>query len=46
MTTENPQAFTREAFIYFFGGEHFLMYYFFPVKQNVKNILIYGHKRK
>ena len=39
MTTENPQAFSREAFIIYsftFLGEHYDMYYFFSVKQNVK----------
>ena len=46
MTAENPQDFSREAFIYFSWGEHFDMYCFFSVKQNVKDISIGGHRRK
>ena len=54
MTTENPQAFSREAlsiflgpyFYLFFRGEHYDMYYFFSVKQNIKDIFIDGHRRK
>ena len=38
MTTENPQVFSREAFIFLSWGEHYGMYYFFSVRQNVKNI--------
>ena len=41
--TKNPQDFSKEAFI---CGEHYGMYYFFSVKQNVKDILIDGHGRK
>ena len=44
MTTENPQAFRREAFIFFFEGgggrEDYDIYYFFSVKPNVKDIFI------
>ena len=39
MTAENPQVFTREAFIYFFG-EHFDLYYFFPVSKMSKIFLL------
>ena len=47
MATENPQAVSRETFIFFFcGGEHYNMYYFFPAKQNVKYIFIDVHRRK
>ena len=51
ITTENPQPFTRKAFIYFFffflrGEEHYDIYHFFSVKQNVKDIFIYSHRRK
>ena len=28
------------------GGRHYDMYYFFSVKQNVKDILIEDHRRK
>ena len=45
MTSENPQAFSREAF-FGGGGEHYDLNYFFSVKQNVKDIIIDGHRRK
>ena len=46
MATENPQALRREAFIYFWGREHYDMYYLFSIKQNVKDIFIYGNRIK
>ena len=46
MATENPQALRREAFIYFWGREHYDMYYLFSIKQNVKDIFIYGKSIK
>ena len=45
MTTQNPQAFTREAF-FLEWGEHYDIYYIFSVKQNVKDIFIDGLRRK
>ena len=45
-TTENPQALRRKAFIYFWGREHYDMYYLFSIKQNVKDIFIYGNRIK
>ena len=55
MTAENPEAFSRETFIYFFGGEHCDMYFFLCIiytkfssllKQNVKYIFIDAQRRK
>ena len=47
MTTENPQAFSREAFMYFLEERDcYDMYYFFSVKQNTKDNFIDGHRRK
>ena len=55
MLTENPQAFSRENFICYFlwggrkgggEGEHYDMYYFFPVKENVKDIFSDGYRRQ
>ena len=44
MATENPQAFSREAFI-FFGRVGSIMTSI-TLKQNVKHIFIDGHRRK
>ena len=51
MTTKNPQAFSREDYILFFlwrrgREERFDLYYFFSIKENVKDIFIEGLKRK
>ena len=47
MTTENPQAYSSEGYFLFLRGggegEHYDLYYFFSVKQNVKYIFIDGH---
>ena len=45
MSTENPQVFSREGFIYFLG-KHNDMYYFFSIKKNLKDIFIDGQRRK
>ena len=41
MTTENPQAFNREAFIHFFKeeGQHY-MYYYFSLKENILSLMV------
>ena len=46
MATENPQAFSREAFIFFCGGSIMTCITSFQQKQNVKDIFIDGHRRK
>ena len=49
MLTENPQAFSRDAFIFYclWGWEHYDMYYFFSVKQSyVKDTFIDGYRRQ
>ena len=46
ITTENLQASSDEAFIYFLGGWVLQCDYFFSVKQNVKDIFVDGHRRK
>ena len=48
ITTENPQTFNREAFIFYFILFYYFyyFYYFFSVKQNVKDIFIDSHRRK
>ena len=48
ITTENPQTFNREAFIFYFILFYYFyyFYYFFSVKQNVKDIFIDSHGRK
>ena len=46
MTTKHLLGRPFSVFFFWGGGGHFDMYYFFPVKQNVKSILIDGYRRK
>ena len=50
MTTKNPQnpknPLAGRPLSIFFSEEHYDMYYFFPLEQNVKNIFVDGHRRK
>ena len=51
MMTENPQGFSRETFVFFLCGEEggwrdSDMYFFFSVKQNVKDIFTDSQRRK
>ena len=51
MMTENPQGFSRETFVFFLCGEEGRwrdsdMYFFFSVKQNVKDIFTDSQRRK
>ena len=46
MTIQNPQAFSREAFIFCFkGGENYDMCYLFSVTQNFKDTFIDNNRK-